>query len=164
MLDSKMLTALNKQVNKELNSAYIYQAMSADLADKNRPGAANWMQEQAKEELGHAMKIYAYIQSRDAIVELQSIPAPQNTWKSEKEIFSEALKHEEYISSCILKLIKSAKETDDTATEIFLQWFVTEQLEEESTVKDILIQFEQVGDTPHGLYLLDKELGQRVQV
>jgi ferritin len=163
MLEKKMIDALNVQVNEELKSAYIYQAMSADFADKNRPGQTAWMQEQAKEEVGHAMKIYNYLLEQGAKVELKAIDAPQTSWNSEKDMFEVALKHEKYISGCIKKLVKIARELDDVPTEIFLQWFVLEQVEEESSVEEILGKYNQVGSTPNGLYMLDKELGKRVQ-
>jgi len=163
MLDKKMLAALNKQINEELKSAYIYQAMSADFADKDRPGGTAWMQVQTKEEVEHAMKIYNYVQDRGGKVELMAIDAPQSAWETEKSMFETAYKHEQFITSCINKLVDLAKELDDKATEIFLQWFVMEQVEEEDTVKTILAKYEQVGGSPNGLYMLDKELGKRAQ-
>ena len=163
MLEKKMIDALNVQINEELKSAYIYQAMSADFADKDRPGQTAWMAMQAKEEVGHAMKIYNYLLSHGAKVELQTIEAPQSSWSSEEEMFKVALKHEKFISGCIKKLVKLAKEIDDTPTEIFLQWFVLEQVEEESSVEEILAKYAQVGSTANGLYMLDKELGKRAQ-
>lgn len=163
MLDPKMLSALNKQINEELKSAYIYQAMAADFIDKDRPGGAAWMQVQTKEEVEHAMKIYNYIQERGGKVELFAIDAPQSSWKDEKEMFETAQKHEKYISSCIKKLVELAKELDDTGTEIFLQWFVMEQIEEEDSVGTILAKYGQVGGSANGQYMLDKELGKRAQ-
>jgi ferritin len=161
MIDKKMEDALNVQINEELGSAYIYQAMSADFAEKNRNGMAAWMQSQAGEEMGHARKIYSYILERGGKVELKAIAAPQHSWDSPMAVFEAAYKHEQHITGCIHKLVKLARELDDTATEIFLSWFVTEQVEEEASVDEVVQKLKQVKDAPQALYMLDKELGAR---
>jgi len=163
MIEPKMAAALNKQINEELQSAYLYMAMSADFEFKNRPGAAVWMKLQASEELEHAMKIYGFLQARGGKVVLGSIDAPQGSWDSMKSAFQDALNHEKHITGCINDLVKLAREVGDTATEIFLHWFVEEQVEEESVAETILGKFDLVSDTPNGLYMLDKELGKRAQ-
>lgn len=161
MIEKKMEDALNQQIAEELASAYIYQAMSADFAAKNRPGMAAWMQSQAGEEMGHARKIYGYILERGGTVELKALSAPQQSYESPLAAFQAAYKHEQYITSCIHKLVKLARELDDTATELFLGWFVTEQVEEEASTDEVVQKLLQVKDAPQALYMLDKELGAR---
>ncbi|WP_020611481.1 ferritin [Sediminispirochaeta bajacaliforniensis] len=161
MIQEKMEAALNKQIAEELGSAYLYQAMSADFAAKNRLGMAAWMQAQAGEEMEHARKIYHYILGRGGRIELMALAAPQQSWESPLAVFKASYKHEQHISACIHDLVKLARELDDTATEVFLSWFVTEQVEEEASVDEVVQKLNQLGDAPHALYMLDKELGAR---
>lgn len=161
MIDKKMEAALNEQIAEELGSAYIYQAMSADFAAANRMGMAGWMQAQAGEEMNHARKLYGYIIERGGRVELKAIPAPQQSWKTPLAAFEAAYKHEQHITACIHKLVKLARELDDTATELFLGWYVTEQVEEEASTDEVVQKLKQVGEAGQALYMLDKELGAR---
>jgi ferritin len=156
-----MSRALNKQVNEEINSAYIYAAMSADFAARNLDGFAAWMDKQAREELGHAAKIKSFLYDRNGRIYLDTLQAPQGEWKSPKDAMQAALKHEQYISQCILDLVKTAREENDTPTEVFLGWFVSEQVEEEDSVQSVLDKLEMIGDNPVGLYNLDREMGMR---
>lgn len=161
MLKENMLNALNKQINEELYSAYLYLAMSADFLAKGLSGTANWFQVQAQEEVGHAMKIYGYINERGGKVELQAIKEPAKEWESLQKAFEDALKHEQYISSCINKLVDLAIELKDHATGAFLQWFVNEQVEEEASVEEVLNKVKLIGGQGNVIYMLDKELGSR---
>ena len=162
-MDNKLVKQLNKQIAEEFNSAYLYLSMAADFEDKNLSGMAQWMYKQYAEEMEHGKKIYGYLQERGEKVILEAIEKPQGSWESAEAAFEAALKHEKYISGCIKNLYKLAKEADDTPTEIFLQWFVTEQVEEEASVEAVLAKFSMVGKNPNGLYMLDKELGARGQ-
>ena len=162
MTNEKILEALNIQLNEEFSSSYIYLAMAADFEFKKWGGFASWMKKQADEEMIHAWKLYDYIFSRGGRPVFGAIGKPQTEYKSVRQIFEKALKHEEYISSCIEKLVKLAREEDDVATESFLAWFVDEQVEEEASVHDILDRLEHVEDNPAALYFLNQELGQRV--
>ena len=160
-LSKAMAEALNGQVNEEINSAYIYASMSTDFADKNLDGFAAWMNKQAAEELKHAEKIKSYLYERNSRVRLGALKAPQTEWKSPSDAMKDALKHEQYISDCILKLTETAGKEKDTATEVFLQWFVSEQVEEEASVQNVLNKLAMTGDSSVGLYNLDRELGMR---
>ena len=162
-MDAKLVKQLNKQIAEEFNSAYLYLAMAADFEDKNLSGMAAWMYKQYGEEMEHGKKIYGYLQERGEKVVLEGIDKPQESWDSPEAAFEAAMGHEKYITGCIDKLYKLAKEVDDAATEIFLQWFVTEQVEEESSVDNVLSKFKMLGKNPNGLYMLDKELGARGQ-
>ncbi len=160
-LKREILDALNDQLNAELESAYIYQAMAAMFEEDGFTGFAAWMDMQAIEEQEHARKFYDFINERGGRVKLSSISEPPFEWDSPKAVFEAALEHEEYITDRINKLVSLAREHDDYATEMFLQWFVDEQVEEEDTVNEILDKLDKVGDTNTGLYMLDKELGAR---
>lgn len=161
MLNEKMLNALNNQIKEELASAYIYLAVAADLEAKNLNGSAQWMKAQYGEEIGHAMKIYGYINRRGGKVVLQTLEAPKKSWDSLLDVFQTAYKHEQYITGCIDKLVKLARELQDNATEAFLQWFVSEQVEEEENTDAVVQKLKMIGDAPHVLYLIDRELGMR---
>ncbi len=161
MLSERMVKALNDQINAELHSAYIYLAMSAYFADANFPGFAHWMRLQAQEELGHAMKFYDYIIERRGRVQLTALEAPATSWETPLAAFEDALKHEQYISGRINKLASLALEEHDHATGSFLKWFVDEQVEEEASVDAVVQDLKRVQDYPAGLFMLDRELGQR---
>ena len=161
MLKKKIQDALNSQINAELHSAYIYLAMAADLEDKNLSGAANWMKIQYQEELFHAQKIFDYVNERQGRVVLEAIEKPPTKWKSILEIFEAAYKHEVYISGRIHDLVELARKEKDHATENMLQWFVAEQVEEESSVDEILQKLKLVGDHVHGIFMIDAKLAGR---
>jgi len=161
MLDEKMLAALNKQINEELASAYIYLSMAADFEDKGLKGFGQWMQLQSQEEVSHAMKIYNYINDRGGKVELTAIAAPQKTWDNALKVFETTLAHEQHITGCIHKLVDLAIELKDHATNAFLQWFVSEQVEEEVNAGEILDKLKLVGQHTNGIFMLDRELGRR---
>lgn len=161
MLNEKIEQALNEQLNAESFSAYLYLSMSAYFESENLKGFASWMNIQAMEEYTHSRKFYDYILQRGGRVVLKPIEGPQTEWKSPVDVFEASLNHERYISARINKLMDLAIEESDHATKIFLQWFVTEQVEEEDNVGNTLDQVRMMGDTKQGLYMLDRELGQR---
>ncbi len=161
MISDKMAKALNDQITAEMYSSYLYLAMAAHLESENYNGFAGWMRAQSSEEWGHGMKFYKYLGEVSKKVELAGIEKPKTNWNSPQEIFEEALKHELYITDRINNLVNLAHEEKDHATNIFLHFFVTEQVEEVSTATTIVEKFKMVGDNKVSLYLLDKELGQR---
>ncbi|MDC7220056.1 MAG: ferritin [Spirochaetales bacterium] len=160
-MNEKMLNALNEQINEELNSMYIYMAMAADLDEMGFGGMAHWMRKQAQEEQVHAFKFQGYVKDRQGRVVFKAIPEPQTTWESPLEIFKAALAHEEYITGTIHKLVKLARELDDIATEVFLNYFVTEQVEEEDSAHEVVDALEKVGDSVGPLYQIDSWLRKR---
>ncbi|MDD4270570.1 MAG: ferritin [Pirellulaceae bacterium] len=164
MLCSKMEEALNSQINAEYYSSYLYLSMAAYFDSINLVGMANWMRVQAQEEMAHAMKFFDFIAERSGRVTLASIDAPPNEWASPLAAFEDALAHERHISSRINKLVDLALAESDHATNNFLQWFVAEQVEEEATADGIVQQLRLVKDAPGGVFLLDRELGQRTFV
>jgi ferritin len=161
MIKPKILNILNKQINEELYSSYLYLSMSSYFSSLNLDGFAKWMRMQSQEENAHGMKIYDYILQRDGKVVLTKIETPKATWKSPLEVFQETLKHEQHISSCIHNIVNLAIQEKDHATTQFFQWFVGEQVEEEANAASILDKVNMVGDNKGGLYMLDREMGQR---
>jgi ferritin len=160
-MEKKLVDQLNKQINEEMHSAYIYAAMAADFEFKNLKGMANWMNMQAQEEMMHAQKFYTFLLDRGEKVIFETIEAPKAEYGSPKEAFETSLAHEKHITSCIHNLVRLSREVGDIPTETFLSWFVTEQVEEEANVDEIIAKFEMVGESMEGLYLLDKELSSR---
>lgn len=161
MISKKTAEAINGQINKEFYSAYLYLSMSAWSASKNLKGFANWFAVQAQEELGHAMKFIRYLEEQGATVRLQAIEAPTATFASPTAAFEATLKHEQFITQSIHKLMDQAIAEKDHATQILLQWFVTEQVEEEANVTEIVEKLRLVGEHPHGLFMVDRELAAR---
>ena len=161
MLGRKMEEALNKQANAELFSSYLYLAMAYDFEAKNLPGFAHWLKVQAKEENGHAMRFFEYINDRRSRVSLAAIAEPQATWKTPLAAFEEVLAHEQKVTGLINALVELAAKEKDTATGVMLQSFVTEQVEEEKNADYIVAQLKMIGDSAHGLIMLDRALAQR---
>jgi len=157
MLNSRLEKEINKQINAELYSAYLYLSMSAYLSSKNLSGFANWMKVQFEEEQFHALKLYQYILERGGKIELEKIDKPKVVWKDIIEVFEESLAHEELVTSLINNLVDIAIEEKDHATLNMLQWFVAEQVEEEASVSDILDQLKLVDGKGSGLFMLDRE-------
>ena len=162
MLKEKISQSFNDQITEELFSSYLYLSMSAYFQSVNLPGFANWMRIQAQEELMHAMKFYDYINERRGRVLLKEIKTPQHEWKSPLEIFEAALRHEEYITEKINNLVDIAIKEKDHASNVFLQWFVNEQVEEEANADDIINRLKLIGESKGGLFMIDRELGTRV--
>lgn len=162
MLSKKMEKAFNDQVNAELYSSYLYLAMSAYFKSIDLTGCANWMRIQVQEEMMHAMKLYDYISERGGLVALGAIEAPQAKWKSALDAFESTLKHEQLVTSLINTLMDLAVKEKDHAAQVFLQWFVAEQVEEEATASGIVNKVKLAGKTGGGLFMIDNELAQRV--
>jgi len=162
MMSGKLQEALNEQVNAELYSAYLYLSMAAYFESTNLPGFANWMRVQAQEELTHAMKIYDYVNERRGKVTLKPIAGPPTEWDSPLAVFQAVYKHEQKVTGLINELVNLAIKEKDHAANIFLQWFVSEQVEEEKNADEVVQKLKLSADAPSGLFMLDKELGQRI--
>jgi ferritin len=156
-----MQEALNKHVNAELYSSYLYLSMSAYFQSVNLAGFAHWMRIQAREELAHALKFYDHIVERGGTVTLQPVEAPASRWDSALAVFEEAYRHEQKVTGLINQLVDDAVQTRDHATHNFLQWFVAEQVEEEAAADAIVQKLKLVGSAPGGLFMIDHELGER---
>jgi len=161
MLSSKLQDALNKQINAELFSSYLYLSMAGWFEAENLKGMAHWMRIQSGEETAHGMRIFDFINDRGGQVALGAIEAPKTQWKSPLEAFEDAYKHEQKITGMIGDLMNLAAVEKDGAAHDFLEWFCREQVEEESQSQLIVAQLKLVGDAGVGRYLLDQELGKR---
>lgn len=161
MLSEKMQAALNEQINAELWSAYLYLSMSAYFAADGKPGFANWMNIQFKEEQDHAMKIFNFIISRGGKVTLKPIAEVKTSWNSPLDAYEDTLQHEQVVTGMINELYALAVEEKDYATQTMLSWFVNEQVEEEETAQGIIDALNMIKDNGFGIYTLDKELGAR---
>jgi ferritin len=164
MYTEKLSKGMNKQLNNELYSAYLYLSMSSYAASIGLKGAANWFMVQYQEEMVHAMKFFNFINSRGDHTELAAIAAPPTEFASLLDMFQQTLAHEQFITSSIYELTDLALAEKDHATHIFLQWFVTEQIEEEENDRDLIGKLKLIGDNGQGLLLLDNELAARVFV
>jgi ferritin len=162
MLSKKVQKAINAQINAELYSAYLYLSMSAWFDSMNLKGFANWMRVQYQEETSHALKFHDYLLSRQGEVKLAAIDAPPTSWKSPLNAFEETLKHEQHVTSLINNLAFLAQEEKDLASGILLQWYVTEQIEEEANADGIFQKLKLVADNPGALFMIDNELAARV--
>jgi ferritin len=162
MLKKKLETALNKQINAEIYSAYLYLSMSTYCEAKGLAGIASWMRVQTQEEMVHAMKLHDYVNERGGRVTLTGIEAPPTEWKSPADVFDATYKHEQVVTGLINKLVELAAKEKDPATSSMLNWFVDEQVEEEASASAVVAKFELMGDAPGGLFAIDRELGARV--
>jgi ferritin len=162
MISKKMGKALNEQVNAELFSAYLYLSMEAYYKSLNLNGFANWMRVQTQEEVMHAMKIYEFINERGGRIILKAIDGPDTEWDSPLAVFEAVYKHEQKVTGLINNIVNLAIEEKDHATSTFLQWFVNEQVEEESSADQMVQQLKMMDNAPGGMFMLDRELGQRV--
>jgi ferritin len=161
MIAKRVQDALNGQINEELYSSYLYLSMVAYFESINLPGFASWMRVQTSEEKSHAMKMYDFIIERGGRVTLEAIIKPAAEWKSPLAAFEAAYKHEQKITGLINDLFELAAKEKDHATGIFLQWFVTEQVEEEKNASEIVSKLQLLKDSAGSMYMLDKELGKR---
>ncbi|MBU1230211.1 MAG: ferritin [Proteobacteria bacterium] len=161
MLSKKMEKAFNDQIKWEYYSAYLYLSLSSYFQSLGLPGFANWMDVQFQEEQFHARKMFDYVLEKGGRVVLQAIEAPQGQWKAPLEAFEFALKHEYVVTKRINDLVDLAQKEKDHASAIFLQWYVTEQVEEEANFGDTVNKLKLVGDGG-GLFMLDRELAARV--
>ena len=158
MLKSHIAEQINKQINREFFSAYFYLDMSANAENTGFKGVASWFMAKYHEENEHAMKMYRYMLDHGAQVVLDTIDDPSGTYQGPLDMFEKTLQHEQGVTMAINDLVDTAMGAKDHATYIFLQWFVTEQTEEEATVNDIIDQLKLVGERGEGLYMIDKEL------
>ena len=161
MLAPKIQDAFNQQINAELFSSYLYLSMSAWLESQGFKGMAHWMRIQVQEEDIHAMKFIDFVLERDGRVLLKTVEGPKTEWTSPLDIFGEACEHEAKITGLINKLVDLSVAESDHAANTFLQWFVTEQVEEEATARDVRDKLKLAGDSGAVLYMIDQELGKR---
>lgn len=161
MWTPKMLDAFNEQINAELFSSYLYLSMSAWLETKGLKGSANWMRIQSQEEMMHATKFIDFMHERDGRVLLTAIESPQTEWKSPSDVFEHVCRHEAEVTASINKLVDLSLADSDHAANAFLQWFVTEQVEEEATARDIRDKLKLAADNGAVLYMIDQELSGR---
>ncbi len=162
MLKKKMLKALNDQINAEMYSAYLYLSMDAYFQSINLTGFANWMRVQTQEEMMHATKFYDFVNERSGRVTLEAIAKPEFTWESPLACFEAILKHEQYVTELINNLTDLSIAEKDHATNNFLQWFISEQVEEEASATDVIENLKLIKDNPSGLFMMNQELGKRV--
>ena len=162
MLKQEMEQSLNEQINAELYSSYLYLAMESYFRSLSLTGFANWMRCQVQEEVFHAMKFYDFVGNRSGKVTLTAIATPDSSWESPLAAFEHILQHEQKVTGLINELVELASSLKDHATKIFLQWFVTEQVEEEASVSEIVDKLRLIKGDSSALFLLDAELGKRV--
>ncbi len=163
-MNKKIEKAINKQIQAEFYSAYMYLAMAAYCEAEDYLGAANWMKIQAQEEVTHAMKFYDFVNQVGGKVELFSIEAPPKAYGSLLNMFEEGLKHEKLVTKLIHDLYELAHKEKDYAFESFLKWYVDEQVEEEANATEIIAKIKSVGSSKEGLFLIDQELAKRTFV
>ena len=161
MLKLSIENALNKQINAELYSAYLYQSMAAYCESIKRPGIAHWMDEQVKEEVTHAMRLYRYVTDAGGRVILSAIEQPPTEWPAPLDVFEYTLNHEKKVTGLINDLVNLAIQENDDETKKMLQWFVDEQVEEEESANKVLQIVKSAGNDESGLAKADKELGKR---
>jgi len=162
MISPKMTEAINKQINAELYSAYLYLSMAAYASSSGMPGAANWLMIQVKEEMMHSQRMYTYVLSQGQNVVLDALDKPPSDFSSMLQVFEQVLAHEQKVTGLINDLADLSLSERDHATSIFLQWFVSEQVEEEESANDILAKLKLAGTAGGGLFMIDNELAARV--
>ena len=161
MINKPMQDAMNEQINKEMFSSYLYLSMAAYFEGKNLPGFANWMRIQADEEREHAMKFYDFILERGGRVLLKAIDAPKTDWKSNLEVAEEVAAHEAMVTASINDLYELALKEKDYPAQVMLQWFITEQVEEESSAAQVVADLKLIEDRGTAVLMLDKQLSKR---
>ncbi len=160
-LGEKLEQAINDQIQAEIYSAYLYLAMSAYCEDISMPGYAHWLRVQSEEEIEHAMKFFHYVNERGGRVILQAIQQPDAEFDSPLDIAQQTYEHEQKVTSLIHDLYALAIAEKDYAAQVFLQWYIDEQVEEEDNATRLVEMFEMVKDSPNGLFMLDQKLGAR---
>lgn len=161
MINPQMETLLNEQFHREMAAAMQYLALTAYFEDQNLDGFAHFFRLQAQEEMAHAMKQFDYVHTVDGKITMQALPQPKVDFSSNEEVLEFALENERNVTQDINKLMKASVEMGDFGTQTFLQWFVTEQIEEEEVVRTLLHKLRMVGDNSSALYLLNEELKSR---
>jgi ferritin len=162
MMNKKMVQAINRQINAELYSSYLYLSMAAYFQGLNLKGFANWLKVQALEEEYHALKFYGFLEDRAARPVLDAVAKPPGEWESPLEAFSAVLAHEQKVTGLINDLVDLAVKEKDHAANTMLQWFVNEQVEEEANATDIVEKLKLTGGQGAGLFMIDQELAARV--
>lgn len=162
MISKKLQDAINKQINAELYSAYLYLSMAAYFQEENLSGFANWMQIQFQEEQFHAMKLFNYLTERGGRVILQTIEAPKSDFDGVIAVFTETLEHERHVTKLLNELADVADEVRDRPTQNLVGWYVDEQVEEENTAESILNSLKLINGEGHGMLMLDREFATRV--
>lgn len=161
MMTKKLVNAVNEQIKHEIESAYLYLSMSAWCESRNYPGFAKWLRTQWQEELAHALKLFDMVNDRGGRVMLQAIAQPAVDFKSPLDVFEKVQAHEQKVSALINGLYAAAVKEDDYAAQAALQWFVSEQVEEEKTAGEIVAALKMIGDSGTSLFMLDRQLGSR---
>jgi ferritin len=161
MLSKKMMDRLNKQLNLEFYSSNIYLQMCAWADSQGLEGTASFLKKQAAEEMGHMMKLFDFVNASGGMALVGQIDAPATEYKSVKEVFEKAYKHEQFVTNSIHKLAEAAMAEKDYATYNFLQWYIEEQHEEEAQFSTIMDKINLIGSDKRGLYMIDREMGQR---
>lgn len=161
MLSKTIQKAFDTQIKKELESAYLYLAMSSYCLAQNYHGFSKWLRMQAQEELGHGMRLFDYVHHRGSSATLQEIAKPGVTHKNLLDLFKDVLEHEKKVTSLIHGLYEMTMKENDYASQIELQWFITEQVEEEQTAMTIVEQLKMIGDNKAALMMMDKEMAGR---
>ena len=162
-IDSSIEKAINAQIQAEFQSAYLYLAMSAQFENMNLKGFAHWLRLQWQEETNHAMKLYDFLLQRDGKIDLGSLEKPKVKFDNALIAFEEVLAHEQYITGRIHELYDLATKKKDYALQTLLHWFIDEQVEEEDSAREIIDNLRLIGDSGPNLFLLDRELGSRVE-
>lgn len=162
-LEKNVQKAMNEQINKELYSSYLYLSMSAYCESEGFPGCAKWLSVQSEEEHDHAMKIYHFIHERGGKVELDAIDKPKSDFKNLSSLFTMVLEHEQKVSASITALYETAMKANDYPSQIMLQWFITEQVEEEKNANEIVDLLKKVGESPVSLLMFDRQMGARTE-
>lgn len=161
MLPKTMQDAINEQIQKEYHSSYLYLAMAAYCEANTLPGSAKWMRLQSQEELAHAMKLFEHMVDRGGRVTLQAIPQPPAEYKSALDVFEKVLAHEQLVTASIHKLYALALKENDYPAQVMLQWFVTEQVEEEKNAAEIVAQLKMIEARDTAVLMLDHRLAKR---
>lgn len=160
-INKEVAQLLNEQINLEIFSAYLYQEVANYFADENLDGFCNWFQVQRLEELDHGQLIIDFLRNSNVSIKLKTIEDPSRNYKTHVEVLEEVLKHEQYITASINKIVEKSQDVKDHRSYQFLQWFVAEQAEEEVNVNILLNKYSTFAKDSAGLYLLDKEFGER---
>lgn len=160
-MDANVEAAMNRHINRELFSSYLYLSMAAWCEAEGLRGFSHWMRLQSVEENVHVMKFFDFVLDRGGRVEFLELAAPQREWASPLDVFQAALDHEREVSGYINELMDAVIDARDHAANVFLQWFVQEQVEEEASVADIVSRLELVGEDGRGILLIDQELAAR---
>ena len=162
MINKRVEEAFNIQINAELYSAYLYLSMAAYFEAQNLPGFANWMRVQFQEEQFHAFKMFDFVNERGGRVILTKIDGPKVEWENVVDVYEEVLAHEQHVTSLINNIMDIAIDERDHATKSFLNWFIDEQVEEESAAEAIISELKLIDGKGNGILMMDREFRARV--